>query len=923
MFSFLRFGVLSLSSTVQPCFHSGECCAVHPRIEQTNTEKKEQERKKENETTTDFYEKKMSDVRFNEEKISTEKNDDSRFEERKSKTSHFSERDSMYEKRMNHDTYQNEKTEMNQKERTEKETGNGEEMENIARKKKEQTELKIEKNSKIMKIENYEPKKGNLSGSILLNTDLLVGGWNANDIMSSNGIGLLKNDAESLHQQLTSSPVVQKTVTESIDELIGVKKSGSEKEIVSPRGRRMSGKKVFTFSSLHQTPLISVSSELIAQLAPEVSSNQLNFKQPSEAGRSLLTALSLERQLSPAENPFSLDFAKSSLESNSKLDTLAGAAVNDVTFSFDFGLDAAKSADTLFPASPSLVRPALYFNKPFFNGNSVPFSFNQVNSFESSTPKVAAFANFVSGERNAASVLNGDACSDVKLSPRLLNHIHATEGSLELTFEKDIMQRAGTERGALKRLPVQVGDNDASNVSTILQRSTAIHDLHPGENAFSAFATLQDAPEVSAIDDEPVFDEFNSYSYFYQLAMHSPFGVPVSLKKAPTTFFLPRYLPNTANGLDHSLWSVQGCRDHMEDRHRILYDFGVELADENGSVPVMVNGFFGVFDGHSGWMASQYAAQFLPDCIFAHLQRIQLEQSSSIVNWSSVLPICIKRAFDQLEFEILRHSNQFKHDAGSTAVCTVIVDGSIYCANTGDSRCVLARRLPLHSDCDNSTHTFSTDPCEPRPAKQEQGVPKPPPHCAIKKPFSFDAESFLNQFTAPVSILQTTPEELCSEESPFILNAIDLSSDHKPNRPDERQRVYAAGGAVSANTHTEKWCLIFSKDVEGPLRVRPGNLSLSRTLGDLSNKLPNEPEVIIHDCELSITKVDSSCLFLIFGSDGLWDVMSSQDAVDYVYRKITEHKVPHREVAKKLVQRALDLGSKDNLTVLIVFFAHW
>ena len=105
--------------------------------------------------------------------------------------------------------------------------------------------------------------------------------------------------------------------------------------------------------------------------------------------------------------------------------------------------------------------------------------------------------------------------------------------------------------------------------------------------------------------------------------------------------------------------------------------------------------------------------------------------------------------------------------------------------------------------------------------------------------------------------------------------------------------------------------------------MRPGNLSVSRTLGDLSNKLPGECEVIIHDCEVSITRVDSSCLFMIFGSDGLWDVMSSQDAVDYVYRKITVQKVPHREVARKLVQRALDLGSKDNCTALIVYFSHW
>ena len=73
----------------------------------------------------------------------------------------------------------------------------------------------------------------------------------------------------------------------------------------------------------------------------------------------------------------------------------------------------------------------------------------------------------------------------------------------------------------------------------------------------------------------------------------------------------------------------------MEDRHRVLYDFGVELSNGgSGSSPVMVNGFFGVFDGHSGWIASQYAAQFLPDCIFAHLQRAHLDLNVTTVNQS-------------------------------------------------------------------------------------------------------------------------------------------------------------------------------------------------------------------------------------------------------------------------------------------------
>uniref|UniRef100_A0A0D9W294 protein-serine/threonine phosphatase n=1 Tax=Leersia perrieri TaxID=77586 RepID=A0A0D9W294_9ORYZ len=86
-----------------------------------------------------------------------------------------------------------------------------------------------------------------------------------------------------------------------------------------------------------------------------------------------------------------------------------------------------------------------------------------------------------------------------------------------------------------------------------------------------------------------------------------------------------------------------------------------------------------------------------------------------------------------------------------------------------------------------------------------------------------------------------------------------LSSDHKPDRPDEKARIEAAGGRVVY--------------LNGP-RVR-GILAMSRALGDKYLK----PEVI---CEPDITiterTVDDECLIL--ASDGMWDVISNETASD-------------------------------------------
>lgn len=56
--------------------------------------------------------------------------------------------------------------------------------------------------------------------------------------------------------------------------------------------------------------------------------------------------------------------------------------------------------------------------------------------------------------------------------------------------------------------------------------------------------------------------------------------------------------------------------------------------------------------------------------------------------------------------------------------------------------------------------------------------------------------------------------------------------------------------------------------------------------------------------------------FIILGCDGLWDVMTNQQAVDYVRKQLKKHS-DLDIVTKKLVQKALNDGSSDNITAII------
>lgn len=55
---------------------------------------------------------------------------------------------------------------------------------------------------------------------------------------------------------------------------------------------------------------------------------------------------------------------------------------------------------------------------------------------------------------------------------------------------------------------------------------------------------------------------------------------------------------------------------------------------------------------------------------------------------------------------------------------------------------------------------------------------------------------------------------------------------------------------------------------------------------------------------------------MIIASDGLWDMMSNQYAVDYVKSRLTE---PHFG-AKSLVSLAYNKNQLDNITVMIILF---
>ncbi|GAA5850421.1 hypothetical protein JCM9279_001410 [Rhodotorula babjevae] len=135
-----------------------------------------------------------------------------------------------------------------------------------------------------------------------------------------------------------------------------------------------------------------------------------------------------------------------------------------------------------------------------------------------------------------------------------------------------------------------------------------------------------------------------------------------------------------------------------------------------------------------------------------------------------------------------------------------------------------------------------------------------------------------------------------------------LSFDHKPTNQGENSRIVAAGGFVEFG------------------RVN-GNLALSRALGDFDFKqspnLDAEQQVVTADPDITVHEATPEDEFVVIACDGIWDVLTSQQVIDYVRLSISQDK-PLTAICEDLMDRCLapdsDWGGVgcDNMTMMVV-----
>lgn len=268
----------------------------------------------------------------------------------------------------------------------------------------------------------------------------------------------------------------------------------------------------------------------------------------------------------------------------------------------------------------------------------------------------------------------------------------------------------------------------------------------------------------------------------------------------------------------------------------------------------------GVFDGHGE--QGRRISEFVRLCLARELFGHKELHTNPVV--------ALESAYQETQRQIERNHSMEASYSGTTALAAYRHRDHLFVANVGDSRAVLGRCMSAEGD-------------ESKGLNDDKGLNR------------------------------------------VALKAVELSSDQKPCREDERRRILSMdGGAVHPSTMVRGMGGTQARVVRlGPERVwdRAGRcgLGVSRSLGDL-----NMRPYVIAQPEVCERLLDNRDMVLILASDGVWDRVGSQEAVD-IAAKHDDPGTAAREitgVARKRWHAETRGQLSDDITAVVVRLDH-
>ena len=147
-----------------------------------------------------------------------------------------------------------------------------------------------------------------------------------------------------------------------------------------------------------------------------------------------------------------------------------------------------------------------------------------------------------------------------------------------------------------------------------------------------------------------------------------------------------------------------------------------------------------------------------------------------------------------------------------------------------------------------------------------------------------------------------------------------ITEDHKPQMKREKKRIKENEGVVYK---VNSFNILY--------RILPGNLSVSRTIGDAGSKVPflgGKLGVIISTPEIYKIKLDETEHdFILMGSDGIYDKLDNEDLIKGIWSTLDYKESLGNNVneqggicADMAIKMAMNNRSKDNVSAIIIGF---
>lgn len=379
-----------------------------------------------------------------------------------------------------------------------------------------------------------------------------------------------------------------------------------------------------------------------------------------------------------------------------------------------------------------------------------------------------------------------------------------------------------------------------------------------------------------------------------RMELFSPGDKSVFGKKTPALDRIGGGKRNNCDGMDlcYGFAEMPGLRIEMEDA--ICHTFPLSVGSETKKNNIEV-GFFGVFDGHGdGGISSNYIADHIVQCLTVTQEWKEFDGNVS------VLAQALSKACSDIDIDLkaVLTNGSSVGNGGTTGIMALVTPKDVIIGNVGDSRCILVQRV-------TGCITLS-DAIEKKLVLEEI--------MESEKEESKEPQSRLPQRTSEIKVKP-------------------LSTDHKPNLSEEKLRIEKAGLEVveesfpSGDKEKEEITSIWK--IKKSAREM---IAVSRAFGDFDYKanedLKFEEQAIVCVPEIMMHERDHhSDMFLVLACDGVFDVMSNDEVGEFVAKRADERKqnctnnlsaevLP--EIGDDLLKHCLELGSSDNMSVLIV-----